>query len=253
MSLVKVNDLVTRYKVAGKGRPLLFLHGWGGSSESFLSLQKMLSHHFKTISLDLPGFGETDFPSKPWTLEGYKEFIRAFAEKLGLKEYYIAGHSFGGRIAIFLAATNEANLKGLILIASAGIKHKKSAEENVAGFVAKIGRRVMSLPLINRLEAPARYVFYKLIRRQDYYLAKGVMKETMQNIIKKDLTPLLSQIILPTLILWGDADGITPIEDAYTMEREIPNAKLVILKGGSHYLPRRNARELASHIKSFLQ
>lgn len=252
MSLIKVNDLVTRYKVMGKGTSLLFLHGWGGSSASFLPLQKMLARKYKVITLDLPGFGETDFPPKPWTLEDYKNFIRAFAEKLNLKAYCLAGHSFGGRIAILLASSGEANLKGLILIASAGIKHRKSAEENVAGLVAKIGRRVMSLPLINRLEAPARYMFYKLIRRQDYYLAQGVMKETMQNIIKKDLAPLLSQIALPTLILWGDADDTTPIEDAYTMERHIPHAKLVILKGASHYLPRKNARELARHINAFL-
>lgn len=253
MALVKVSGLVTRYKILGKGKPILFLHGWGGSSESFFNLQKFLARHYRTIVLDLPGFGETDFPARAWRVEDYKNFVLAFAERLSSETFYLVGHSFGGRIAILLTALHPEKIEKLVLISSAGIKHEKSPEERAIGFVAKLGKRIISLPLVNRLEEPTRYLFYKLIRRQDYYLAKGVMKGTVMNVIKEDLAPYLSQISPSTLVIWGEKDEITPIEDAYTMKREIPHAKLEIIKGGSHYLPRKYPRELAYYINQFLK
>ncbi|MBI3335585.1 MAG: alpha/beta hydrolase [Candidatus Portnoybacteria bacterium] len=252
MSLIRIDGLVTRYKILGRGKPVVFLHGWGGSSQSFYHLQKILSRNYKTIALDLPGFGETDFPPKAWRLEDYKNFVLAFTQKLELENFYLVGHSFGGRIAILLAALHPEEMRGLVLIASAGIKHEKSPEERAVSFVAKLGKRIISLPLINRLEEPTRYLFYRLIRRQDYYLARGVMKETIMHVIQEDLNPYLSQISLPTLIIWGDKDEITPIQDAYTMKQEIRRAELEIIKGGSHYLPKRYGKELASLIKQFI-
>ena len=253
MALIKIDELVTRYKVLGKGKPLLFLHGWGGSSDSFYRLQKILSRDYKTIALDLPGFGETDFPPSPWRVQDYKNFVLAFTQKRGLETFCLIGHSFGGRIAILLSALHPEKVEKLVLISAAGITHEKSPEERAISFVAKLGKRIISLPLINRLEEPTRYLFYKLIRRQDYYLAKGVMRETIQNVIREDLRKYLPNITLPTLIVWGDKDDVTPLADAYIMQKEIPHAKLKIIKGGSHYLPRKYWKELTRHINDFIK
>lgn len=253
MALVKIDGLVTNYRVAGKGKHVLLLHGWGGNSQSFSQLQALSEKHYKTVALDLPGFGETDFPPKPWGVEEYKNFVISFIRRLEMGRVCLVGHSFGGRIAILLAAGEPQLVERLVLISAAGIKRKTSAQEKAVGFAASLGKRIMSLPLMYRLKRPVRDVFYKLIRRQDYYLAKGVMKETIKNVIVQDLREYLPQIKIKTLILWGDKDTITPLKDAYFMQKEIPDAALEIIKGGSHYLPRKNAKELFMHINRFLQ
>lgn len=254
MGLIKVDDIIARYKIAGQGTPLLLLHGWGGSSDSFTRLGKILADEYKVVSIDLPGFGETDPPATTWSVEDYKAFVLAFTKRIGLEEpYVLVGHSFGGRIGILMAATEPRRLQKLILVAAAGIHHEDSSQEKHARVVASWGRRIMSLPLVNRVKEPIRYLFYKVIRRQDYYNARGTMKETIQKVIEQDLRPYLADINVPTLIIWGDKDDMTPLKDAYTMEKEIKGSELVVIKGGTHYLPRRNATDLAYHIKRFLQ
>jgi len=251
MSLIDVDGILVKYRVMGKGTPLLLLHGWGGSSESFLNLQKILAKRYQVITLDLPGFGETDIPLKPWNVEDYENFVLEFVKKLGIARFYLGGHSFGGRIAIMLCVSHPQSLIGLILIAAAGIGHKKSPQEATIGFIARVGKRIVSLPILSKAQRPVRALFYTLIRRKDYLLAEGVMKETMRKVISQDLRPYLSKIKIPTLIIWGNKDTLTPLADAYLMRQEIKGSILHIIKGASHYLPKQYYRELAKAINIF--
>lgn len=252
MPFIFVKGLKTYYHITGEGKPIVFLHGWGGTSKSFYKLQTLLSKGYKTISFDMPGFGETDIPSSAWGVEDYMNFTLECLEKFKITSYYLVGHSFGGRVAILLAAKHPEKLSGLALISAAGIKHKKLPEEKALAAVASLGKYIMSFPLARALKEPARYIFYKLIRRQDYVLAKGIMKETMKNVIAQDLREYLPLIKTKTLIVWGDKDMITPLKDGYAMQKEIPGAVLKIIKGGSHYLPRKNPQELFRFIYMFL-
>lgn len=252
MAFVYVKKLKIYYHKAGEGETILFLHGWGGSSQSFFNLQELLSKRYNTISLDLPGFGKSDIPHSAWRVEDYVNFTLAFLRKFEIKKCWLIGHSFGGRVAIVLAAKHPEELSGLALVSSAGIKHQTSTQEKVLTFTASWGKYALSLPLTRALREPLRYVFYKIIRRQDYYLAKGIMRDIMKNIIEEDATPYLSQIKAKTLIIWGDKDTITPIHDAFVMKRKINDATLEIIKNGSHYLPRKHYKELFNRIKRFI-
>lgn len=253
MAFIFVKKLKTYYHKTGKGETIVLLHGWGGSSQSFSELQRLLSARYHVIALDLPGFGKSDAPYRAWRMRDYVNFTRAFLEELEIKKCWLIGHSFGGRIAIMLAAEYPEMLSGLALVSAAGIKHEKSAQGKVLEKIALWGKRVTSLRFLRGLKKPMRYVLYKLIRRQDYYLANGVMREIMKNVIEEDLTPLLSRIQAKTLIIWGEKDTITPLRDAYTMKRKIPDAALEIIKHGSHYLPKRYPKKLFEHIKRFIK
>lgn len=252
MAFVYVKKLKIYYHKAGEGETILFLHGWGGSSKSFFNLQELLSKRYNTISLDLPGFGKSDIPHSAWRVEDYVNFTLAFLRKFEIKKCWLIGHSFGGRVAIVLAAKHPEKFSGLVLISAAGIKHGRSTRGEILRLLASWGNYATSLPFLRTLKEHTRYVFYKIIRRQDYYLAKGVMKDTMKQVIEEDLTPYLSRIKTKTLIIWGDKDTITPIHDAFVMKRKINDATLEIIKNGSHYLPRKYYKELFDHIKRFI-
>ena len=79
------------------------------------------------------------------------------------------------------------------------------------------------------------------------------MKETFQRVIGEDLTSLLSQIKVPTLIIWGDRDRMTPLRDAYLMKKEISNSKLIILEGFSHVPHLENPKLLSQKVITFIK
>src|SRR3989338_7107803 len=91
----------------GKGRPLLCLHGWGNSvsHEVFANLTEALQDDpVQIIAPDLPGFGKSGEPPHAWTVDDYADCVEELVSQLQLNDVFLLGHSFGGRIALKLAA-----------------------------------------------------------------------------------------------------------------------------------------------------
>ncbi len=104
----KVDGLNIDYSDVGKGQILVLLHGWarGLSKEKYSNLINLLSKNFRVIALDFPGFGGSDQPPCPWGVDSYAKLVVNFLTKLKVKPIAIIGHSFGGKVAIKLTATN---------------------------------------------------------------------------------------------------------------------------------------------------
>lgn len=231
---------------------IIILHGWGSCSENWFEVKKFLEGEgYRVLVPDLPGFGNTLPPKQEWFVDNYVEWLRNFCEKQNVSQFFLFGHSFGGRIAIKFAAKYYEKLKGLILCSSAGIKPKRNL---VVLLIAKIGKIIFRLPVIRKFYPLCQKIFYvKILRKTDYLKAMGIMKEILKNIVDEDLTPYLSQIKVPTLILWGKKDKMTPVKDAYLMHQEIKNSKLEVFKGIGHSIRRENPILLVEEIKKFLK
>ena len=94
-----------------KKNVLVFLHGWGSQAMHF---QKTLEKCTNFVAVDLPGFGDSEIPTSAWSLDDYANFIRDFLKKMGIENPVLAGHSFGGSVAIKYCAQNH-GAKKLIL------------------------------------------------------------------------------------------------------------------------------------------
>ena len=93
------------YKIFGKGKKfVLFLHGWGGSTNSFLSVAQKISNDKKVILVDFYGFGKSAFPNKIMDTYEYAVAIYLLLKNKGIDEVDIVSHSFGGRVAIILSS-----------------------------------------------------------------------------------------------------------------------------------------------------
>jgi len=232
---ILIDNLQINYKIAGEGEPLLILHGWGGSSDSWSEVQEILaSQGFKVIVLDLPGFGKSKSPSFPWGVADYSELVLNFINKIGLEKVDLIGHSFGGRISIKFAVLYPERLRKLILCASAGIKHPLNLFQLIILKISIVGNFLFSKRLFKRYKDIARNFFYTLLRHKDYAKAKGVMKETLKKVLEENLRPELCQIKANTLLIWGKRDKALPLEDAYLMKENIPQSILEIIPGASH-------------------
>ena len=120
---VKIDDLKINYIQYGKGSDILLLHGWG----QIIEMMKILGDHFENnhriTILDFPGFGKSDEPKTPWSVEDYSLLVGKLVKKLKIKNPIIIGHSFGGRVAIKYSSMNEVNK--LVLFGAPCIREQK--------------------------------------------------------------------------------------------------------------------------------
>jgi len=250
---ILINGLKINYKMAGEGEPLLILHGWAGSSGSWVEVQRILSREgFKVIVLDLPGFGKSVTPPLPWGIGEYAEFVLNFIKKLDFKKVNLLGHSFGGRIAIKLASCHPGKLKKLILCASAGIKHDLTFGQKIILNISLIGNFLFSQKILRRFKDVVRNIFYLFLRKKDYTKVNGVMKETFKRVIEEDIKPELANIKAKTLLIWGERDKAVPRADAHLMNKNISNSVLKIIPGASHTPNLETPQGLSEVILDFL-
>ena len=91
---IEINGVKTNYQVFGEGKPFLILHGWGSNSDRWIPVAEQISKKgFKVIVPDLPGFGKSGALSMPWNTNKYISWLEQFVKELGLKEFYLLGHS----------------------------------------------------------------------------------------------------------------------------------------------------------------
>ncbi|KUK13251.1 MAG: protein hydrolase, partial [bacterium 42_11] len=212
----------------GKGHPVLLLHGWGGSSDSFFPVFNHLRSLFEVYSVDFPGFGRSSMPPAVWGVEEYADLIFKFLKSLGIKKTHIIAHSFGGRVAILLSAKHPECVGKLVLVNSAGLIPKRGLKYYLKVYLFKLMKRLYLL-----LGKDLEYL-YRRYGSRDYKEA-GELRPIFKRVVNQDLRDFLPLIKSPTLLIWGDRDRETPLYFGEIMEKEIPNSKLVVFKGAGHF------------------
>lgn len=249
---VVINDILTIYycynpKKASK--TLLFLHGWRSNSTLWFSVVNPLVERedYAIYCVDLPGFGESHLPKKPWKIQDYVNHVLSFIRKLNLDKVTLVGHSFGGSIGIVIASEHPDLLDTLVLVDSAGLR-KVTVKRQTKKIIAKILKPIFMLSLF----APIRTRIYVLMGAEDY-IATPELKQTYLNIVNENLSDYLPKIKTKTLLLWGQNDKDTPLHDAREMEKTIRNNKLIIIPDAGHYSFLDNPKKFLSELTNFLE
>jgi len=238
--------------------PILILHGWGSNSLRWQKVRELLEEEgIEVLILDLPGFDITPFPDRPWSRDDYIKWIFQKVKERNWPKFNLLGHSFGGGLAVKIATNPTLFKKGggvekLILVAPAIIK-RKSIKTYLFYLIASFGKKIFSLPGLKIFYPLAEKLIYKLAGARDYYVAEGVMKETMKGLGEEDLEALLEKVKTPTLILWGKKDDVLPLKDAYYLKEKIGGSQLKIIPGAGHSPHRETPAELAEIIIDFFQ
>lgn len=130
---IKVKGISIRYEIFGEGnKTLLLLHGWGACVEAMAPIYQVLQQKYKVYVLDFPGeTGKSDLPPVPWGVPEYGEMVKEFLEVLNIQKPNVIGHSFGGRVVIYLASKYPSLFDKMILTDSAGIKPKVSFQRKI--------------------------------------------------------------------------------------------------------------------------
>jgi len=232
---VLINGLKINYKIAGEGPAILVLHGWGGSSDSWIKVINVLAQKgYKVICPDLPGFGKSVTPPSAWSLDDYLKWLVSFINYQKLNNFFILAHSFGGRITVKFATVYPERVKKIILCASSGVKPKPGLKTRIIFLISKIGNMLFSPKPLLRFKDGARNIFYVFLRNRDYVKANGTMKETIKKVLTEDLFPELDKIENKTLLIWGEKDKIVPLSYGYIFNKRIKNSELKVLPKVGH-------------------
>ena len=222
-----------------QGAPLLLLHGWGGSAQSFLPLTRDFQSVRQVYAVDFPGHGNSPEPPKPWSVTEYMELIYAFMRKTGILGADIVAHSFGGRVTLLLAAEHPEAVGRLLITGGAGLKPKSDGKVSRRTRVYRFLRGCADNPLTRRAFGKRvddwREALVQRFGSADYRALTPSMRQTFNRILQQDLADCLPRIQAETLLIWGTEDTATPLWMGEQMEREIPNAALVRFEGLGHF------------------
>ena len=243
---IKVNYTLTTSINPAKGT-LIFLHGWGGSSQSWMPNISKLNQNFNCMAIDMPGFNISSQPDKIWGVEEYSNFINDFAQNFNLGKFILVGKSFGGRVGILYASQHPETLSCLILVDAAGLE-KKSLLSKIRILVAKTGKTLLFFLSPKCLE----------LIRNNFYKATGVRKDSddykwkvKKIVTNTNLAKDAKKISTPTLIVWGKNDKVLPIKVGKDLNRKIKGSIFKQISGG-HNAHQESPEEFNSLVEEFI-
>ncbi|MDD3214892.1 MAG: alpha/beta hydrolase [Eubacteriales bacterium] len=218
---------------------VLLLHGWGCEHGYFSPITNALAREATVASLDFPGHGQSDEPPEPWDASEFAAQVAELIRENGLAPVQIIGHSHGGRIALKLAIEYPELVGKLIITGGAGLRKPETEKSgkrtaNYKRYSAFLNR-MKTIPTLSPIAEKMQTALRNRYGSPDYVKLNENMRRTFVKLVTEDLTPQLSRIQAPTLLVWGDADTETPLWMGETMEKLIPDAGLVVFTGGTHF------------------
>ncbi len=255
----------------GSGAPVVFVHGLGGSWPNWLHQLPAIATGWRTIALDLPGFGHSPMPAGPISIAGYARTVVAVMDALGISEAAIVGNSMGGEISAELAISHPDRAQRIVLVSPAGI-----STASLTARMALIRRAHPAVHSLNRWIAHNADTFARRPRLRNAALAavaaerghldaafaaeqiRGMGKPGFLDALEaitthsQDLAERLPAISCPTLIVWGDKDPLIPVRDADVFGSRIPGSHKVIWENTGHVAMFERPNEFNALLEGFL-
>lgn len=215
------------------GDPVLIMHGWGCNYTTVASIANVLKDGMRVVNVDLPGHGKSQEPPEVWGVEDFTRLIEKFIYKLNLGSPALIGHSFGGRIALLLSSRNP--IREVVLVDAAGIKPHRKLKYYIKVYSFKTAKKILPLFLGKERGQKVIDAWRGKAGSADYRNSSPMMRAVMSKCVNEDLKHVMPNIKASTLLIWGEEDTATPLSDAKTMEKLIPDAGLVSFPGCGHY------------------
>lgn len=251
-----LNNLSIHVEEAGSGQtPLVFLHYWGGSCRTWSRVISRLDQSFRCIAYDSRGWGRSEGPIEGYSIKDLADEALALVQELALKDFVLVGHSMGGKVAQSLAARRPAGLRGLVLVAPATPSPTIFPEAALQQQLHAYDNRETVLQTIQFLSA----------KQHTPEIVEQIVEDSLSGTpsatkawptigIREDISSVVSQIEVPTLVIAGALDKLDSVEQH---KREvlprIPDANLQVIQNSGHLLPLDEPEALATAIQTFVQ
>ncbi len=236
---VKVGENKIRYLVGGGSNGnIVLIHGIGGFAERWSTVIPLLSKKYRVIALDLPGYGYSDKPSIDYTPEFFSKFVFDFLDSIGIRKTNMIGTSLGGQIVVECAITQNKMIEKIVLVAPSGMMKSSTPTLDAYSMAAlypsydtvKTAYEMMTGS--NKVSTEAIEEFIKRMTQPNAKMAFMSTLLALKNV--PPITDRLSNIVVPTLLIWGKHDTLIPVKYANDFASLIKNCQLEIMENCGH-------------------
>lgn len=233
----------TTYTSAGSGDTIVFLHGFCESKEVWADFAKPLQQKFRTVALDLPGFGDNTALTPDYSMEGIADYVKTKLEELNVKKCILVGHSMGGYVSMAFAEQYGSMLSGLCLFHSSALpdtNEKKDNRNKTIEFVEKHGVEKFMQTFVE----PLFYAENRDRLKKEIALMKKIGANTPKESVtdglaamrdRKDRTDVLAAARFPVLFIFGKEDGAVPLDKALE-QCHLPDNSMVYFLGKTGHM-----------------
>jgi pimeloyl-ACP methyl ester carboxylesterase len=236
---VKADGFEIRYLEAGEGPPLVCFHGAGGLRLS--RAHELLAERYRLIAFELPGFGASPINERSGSLAELAGTMGAATRGLGIERHSVWGISFGGKLALSLAVQAPERLEALVLAAPAAIRNTAAplppASEILGLLYSHPERRLETTPPTPEVDAKQCALVERLI---------GPPRDA-------ELEAAMRELHVPTLVLFGTEDRLTPPELGRHYREILPDCQFVIVYDAAHALYDDRPEAFAATVADFLE
>jgi pimeloyl-ACP methyl ester carboxylesterase/putative sterol carrier protein len=257
--------------VAGRGAPVILLHGLGASKVSLMPLIPALVHAgHRVVVPDLPGHGASDKPRTDYTPRFYARVIRRLMDALEIDRAAVVGNSLGGRVALEVGIRSPGHVSGLVLLDPAvpGFRVRyllgftRVIPSEIGTIPFPLRERWMRLAIRRLLADPSRLpqagihaAAEEFIRIYSQPIARMAFLDSLRHILTEPPRPFwgrIRRIRVPALVVWGEDDRLVPVRLAHRLARELPRAELLVLPRVGHVPQFEAPEETSGAILRFL-
>jgi pimeloyl-ACP methyl ester carboxylesterase len=253
MQRIAIGEVSLEVAIAGDGAPLLFLHGGDFFAQNRAFLDR-LARRWQVFAPRHPGFGESERPEEFRTVHDLAYLYLDMLEQQGLDDAVLVGSSFGGWIALEMCVRSIERVSRLVLIDSLGVKFGAREERDIADIYAlpadEVFRRTFSdpprwVPDYGRLSDEEVTAIARDREATALYGWRPYMHDP-------GLRQWLHRVRVPTLVLWGENDGIVRPNYGERLCRALPDARFATIRQAGHYPQIERADEVADTIEGFV-
>jgi pimeloyl-ACP methyl ester carboxylesterase len=235
---------------SGSGIPIVFVHGLSGSWQNWLENLPHFAREHRVIALDLPGFGHSPMPEWEISIERYGRLLHGFCEALEVRDCAVVGNSMGGFISAEAASSEPGRFEKLVLVSAAGVSHvrlHRQPAETLARMVTAAAPLLLKLQERGMRRPRVRSATFKGLFQHPEALRRELLLEIFQNgagrpgflpalqgLLGYDILDQLTEVEVPTLIVWGRNDHVVPPQDAIGFAQRLRNSHTVIFDDTGH-------------------
>jgi pimeloyl-ACP methyl ester carboxylesterase len=238
MSIVVIDNQVVHYEVFGRGRPVIFLHGWLGSWRYWFPTMEVVSDQFRTYSFDFWGFGDSNRQDTQISIQNYSDQVMRFLDELGIEKAILVGHSMGGMVALKTAITYPGRITRVATVGAPIVGDSLS-------WLLKLTDRPLAADLFAHLPWLRRNLFkFFLGETSDPAVGEMIndsvksnastLRRAISSMWRTDLRPELHRLKVPALIVHGGHDDIVHPNQADLFDN-ISAAQVVLMPSSRHF------------------
>jgi pimeloyl-ACP methyl ester carboxylesterase len=258
VSSITTDQGIVHYEVYGRGKPVILLHGWLGSWGLWQETMSFLGRYYRTYALDFWGFGESGKKRETYAVQDFVSLVDQFMEQLGIVRAPLVGHSMGGTVSLAVAIRYPERVSKVVVVGSPIVGSSLAFPLKLAGMrpiafllfnmmgTFRLGMRIAS-PIICRDERFADMMDRDLSRTtvESFLLSIASLRRT-------DLRPMLDQVKVPAMGMYGDRDVIVHPKQWQPMLKGIPHTKIERFPLDGHFPMLEEPQIFAEKLKTFL-